>query len=65
MQLKEISLFSKSPNNANSPMQFGFPWRKMTSDGTRQIGCHGKKTKKLGTTMWAWALMLLDNSVTV
>jgi hypothetical protein len=46
-------------------MQFGFPWRKMTSDGTRQIGCHGKKTKKLGTTMWAWALMLLDNSVTV
>lgn len=47
MRLKEISLFSKSPNNANSPMQFGFPWRKMTSDGTRQIGCHGKKNKEI------------------
>jgi hypothetical protein len=28
-------------------MLFGFPWRKMTSDGTRQIGCHGKKNKEI------------------
>jgi hypothetical protein len=30
-----------------------------------KLAAMAKKTKKLGSTMWAWALMLLDNSVTV